>query len=208
MKREELVKLKRILNNELDRRKRINELLSNNLIHEFILLNDLDINELELDDKWHILNEILKEFPITESNGILVLFKSYITACKICYEDTDYYQEEVEFNNPYIEYQTFKDVETNKVYTAYLDNYIQSKVEEENRYYPAIKMSISEYCHKYYKRRLVSELIKKFIVLNPYNFRENNNGFDEVRKDFFETAINKGQSTAKKLILSKYPIMQ
>lgn len=208
MKREELIKLKKLYNKEVAKINRINELLLNDYVKEFIKLNNLNIEKLSVDDKWVLLNEILKDFPITESNGILVLTKSYLTTCKICYEDTNYYKEEVSFDNPEIEYQSFKDIETNKVYIAYLDNYIQKDIAESNRYYNNEIMTTSEFCHKYYKRRLVSELKKEFNLLNPYNSRENNNGFNEVRKDFFETALSKGQGAAKKLVLSKYPLMK
>ena len=91
MNKSELIKLKKLLQQETDKRNRINELLSNNLIQEFLSLNELNINELQVDDKWLILNELLKEFQITESNGILVCTNSYLTECDICYQETNYY---------------------------------------------------------------------------------------------------------------------
>ena len=85
MKKIELIKLKRLLNQEKDRRNRINELLSNDLILEFLSLNNLNINRLQSDDNWLILEEVLKEFEITESNGILVCTGSYLTGENSCY---------------------------------------------------------------------------------------------------------------------------
>lgn len=208
MKQSELIKLKRLLQEEMDRRNRINELLSNDLIQEFLSLNNLNINKLKLDDKWFILNELLKEFQITESNGILVCTGSYLVACSICYQETNYYTKEVPFDDPYIEYQKFKDIETNKIYTAYSDKYIQSRFEEEKRYYTTEKMTLSEFCHKRYGKYLVSEIMEKYTILNPYNSSKNNNGFMEVQNDFFTTAVEKGQSKAKKLVLSKYSQMR
>ena len=204
MKKAELIKLKKLLQQETDRRNRINTLLSNELIQEFLSLNNLNINELQTNDKWLILNEILKEFEITESNKILVCTGSYLTTCSICYQETNYYTEEVSFDNPYIEYQTFEDIETRKIHTAYIDKHIQSRLEEESKYYSRTKMTPSEFCHKRYGRYLISELIEKYNVLNPYNSSKNNNGLNEVRKDFFEAAIEKGQPKAKQLILNKY----
>lgn len=208
MKKTELIKLKKLLQQETDRRNRINELLSNGIIQEFLSLNNLNINELQSDDKWLILKELLKEFQITESNGILVCTGSYLIACSICYQETDYYTKEVRFDNPYIEYQTFEDIETNKIHTAYTDKHIQSRLEEENRYYTTTKMTASDFCHKRYGRFLVSELMEKYTILNPYNSSKNSNGFNEVQKDFFITAIEKGQPKAKQLVLSKYPRMR
>ena len=45
MNKSELIKLKKMLRQEIDRRNRINELLSNGLIQEFLSLNNLNINE-------------------------------------------------------------------------------------------------------------------------------------------------------------------
>ena len=208
MKKAELIKLKKLLQQETDRRNRINELLSNDLIQEFLSLNNLKINELQLDEKWLILKELLKELQITESNGILVCTGSYLVVCSICYQETDYYTEEVSFDNPYIEYQTFEDIETSKIHTAYTDKHIQSRIEEENKYCTTIKMSPNEFCHKRYGSYLVSELMDKYTILNPYNSSKNSNGFNEVQKDFFITAIEKGQPKAKQLVLSKYPRMR
>ena len=208
MKRTELIKLKKLLQKEITRRDRINELLSNNLIQEFISLNNLNIENLPIDDKWIILEELLKEFEITESNGILVRVGNFITTCSICYQETEYYSREVSFDNEYIEYQKFQDIETSKIYTGYCDSYIQRKVDEENKYYPRMQITPSEFCHKRYGRYLTSELKEKYTLLNPYNSSKNGNGFKEVKKDFFTTAIEKGQPKAKQLVLTKYPQMK
>ena len=208
MKKQELIKLKKLLQQEIVRRNRINELLANDLGQEFLSLNNLNVNELPIDDKWHILQEILKEFQITESNGILVCTGSYYVSCSICYQETNYYTGETSFDNPYMEYQRFADIETSKVLVAYRDKYIQRKIEEESRYCRTTQMTPSEFCHQRYGRYLVSELMAKYMILNPYNTGENNNGFSEVQKDFFMTAIESGQPKAKQLVLSKYPKMR
>lgn len=208
MKKTELVKLKKILQQESSKRIRNNELLQDGLIQEFMLLNNLNIQELELDNQWSILEEILKVFEITESNGILVCVGIFITDCSICYQETNYYSREVSFDNEYIEYQQFQDIETSKIHTAYCDSYIQRKVDEENKYYPRMKIIPSEFCHKRYGRYLISELKEKYTILNPYNSSKNENGLKEVRKDFFTTAIGYGQPKAKQLILSKYSQMR
>ena len=208
MKKSELIKLKKLLQQEMERRSRNNELLSNNLIQEFMSLNNLNIQELNIDNKWLILESILKDYEITESNGILVCIGSFITACSICYQETDYYEQEVSFDSEYIEYQRFKDIETSKIHIAYSDSYIQRELEEENKYSIYPNMTPSEFCHKRYGRYLTSELKEKYTLLNPYNSSKNGNGFKEVRKDFFTTAIEKGQSKAKQLVLTKYPQMK
>lgn len=205
MKKTELIKLKKLLQQEIIKRNKINTLLSNELIQEFKSLTNLNINELQLNDNWSILEEILNNFQITESNGILVCTGSYLVCCNIYYQETEYYAKEESFNNPNIEYQIFEDIETRKMYVAYTEKYIKDKIEEQKKYYNIEDITPSEFCYKKYGRYLVSDLIKKYIVLNPYNSSENRNGFNDVQKDFFITAIEKGQPKAKQLVLNKYP---
>lgn len=205
MKKTELIKLKKLLQQEIIKRNKINALLSNELIQEFKSLTNLNINELQLNDNWIILEEILNNFQITESNGILVCTGSYSVYCNIYYQETEYYAKEESFNNPNIEYQIFEDIETRKMYVAYTEKYIKDKIEEQKKYYNIEDITPSEFCYKKYGRYLVSDLIKKYIVLNPYNSSENRNGFNDVQKDFFITAIEKGQPKAKQLVLNKYP---
>ena len=52
MKRTELIKLKKLLQQETLRRNRIKELLSNNLIQEFMLLNNLNLRHNNLAGKY------------------------------------------------------------------------------------------------------------------------------------------------------------
>lgn len=205
MKKTELIKLKKLLQQEIIKRNKINTLLSNELIQEFKSLTNLNINELQLNDNWTILEEILNNFQITESNGILVCTGSYLVCCNIYYQETEYYTKESSFNNPNIEYQIFEDIETRKMYVAYTEKYIKDKIEEQKKYYNMEDITLSEFCYKKYGRYLVSDLIKKYIVLNPYNSSENRNGFNDVQKDFFITTIEKGQPKAKQLVLNKYP---
>lgn len=207
MKKAELIKLKKLLKSEINRRNRINELLSNNLIQEFLSLNKLDINCLTKDE-WIILEELLKEFKITESNGILVCTACYTTDCIINYQETEYFTRPVSFDSHYVEHHAFKDIETGRICKAYSDSYIHNLVMEENRNYPRSYISPSDFCHKRYGMYLVSELKERYTLLNPYNSLENENGFKDVQKDFFTTAIEKGQSKAKQLVLSKYQHMK
>lgn len=205
MKKTELIKLKKLLQQEIIKRNKINTLLSNELIQEFKSLTNLNINELQLNDNWTILEGILNNFKIIESNGILVCTGSYLVCCNIYYQETEYYTKESSFNNPNIEYQIFEDIETRKMYVAYTEKYIKDKIEEQKKYYNMEDITPSEFCYKEYGRYLVNDLIKKYIVLNPYNSSENRNGFNDVQKDFFITAIEKGQPKAKQLVLNKYP---
>jgi len=204
MKKTELIKLKRLLQKEIERRTRINTLLQNRFIEEFLALTNQTSEELPTNDHWQILEELLKDFQITESNNILVITGNYKTEATIYYQETEYDITEVPLDSPQIEYQLFKDIETNQVYKAYSDQYIQRVIEEEIRYFHKKDISLSEFCHTKYGHGLTSELKEKYTLLNPYSSSENQNGFKEVQKDFFTTALKKGQPKAKQLVLTKY----
>lgn len=213
MKREELIKLKKMYNQELERRIRINQLLKEDNVLEYLKLNGINLERMQIEDMWSIIKELLKNIEITETNSILVHTSNYMLECKMCYEETDYYRIAVSFNDNKTEYQTFRNIETGKIYTSCSDDYVKNEFDNNNYsyYFPdknESNITLSEFCHKFYNRVLTSELRKKYTILNPYNSSKNQNGYEEVRKDFFETAITKGQTSAKKLILSKYPLMK
>lgn len=213
MKREELIKLKKMYNQELERRTRINQLLKEDNVLEYLKLNGINIERMQIEDTWSIIKELLKNIEITETNSILVHTSNYMLECKICYEETDYYRLPVPFNDNKTEYQTFRNIETGKIYTSCADDYVKNEFDNNNYsyYFPdknEANITLSEFCHKIYNRVLTSELRQKYTILNPYNSSKNQNGYEEVRKDFFETAITKGQPIAKKFILSKYPLMK
>lgn len=213
MKREELIKLKKMYNQELERRTRINQLLKEDNVLEYLKLNGINLERMQIEDMWSIIKELLKNIEITETNSILVHTSNYMLECKMCYEETDYYRIAVSFNDNKTEYQTFRNIETGKIYTSCSDDYVKNEFDNNNYsyYFPdknESNITLSEFCHKFYNRVLTSELRQKYTILNPYNSSKNQNGYEEVRKNFFETAITKGQTSAKKLILSKYPLMK
>ena len=213
MKREELIKLKKMYNQELERRTRINQLLKKDNVLEYLKLNGINLERMQIEDMWSIIKELLKNIEITETNSILVHTSNYMLECKMCYEETDYYRIAVSFNDNKTEYQTFRNIETGKIYTSCSDDYVKNEFDNNNYsyYFPdknESNITLSEFCHKFYNRVLTSELRQKYTILNPYNSSKNQNGYEEVRKNFFETAITKGQTSAKKLILSKYPLMK
>ena len=213
MKREELIKLKKMYNQELERRTRINQLLKEDNVLEYLKLNGINLERMQIEDMWSIIKELLKNIEITETNSILVHTSNYMLECKMCYEENDYYRITVPFNDNKTEYQTFRNIETGKIYTSCSDDYVKNEFDNNNYSYYFLdknksNITLSEFCHKFYNRVLTSELRQKYTILNPYNSSKNQNGYEEVRKDFFETAITKGQTSAKKLILSKYPLMK
>lgn len=198
-------------NQELERRTRINKLLKEDNVLEYLKLNGINLERMQIEDTWPIIKELLKNIEITETNSILVHTSNYMLECKICYEETDYYRLPVPFNDNNTEYQTFRNIETGKIYTSCSDDYVKSEFDSNDykyRFPNKPNMTLNEFCLELHNRLLTSELMQKYTILNPYNSSKNQNGYEEVRKDFFETAITKGQPSAKKLILSKYPLMK
>ena len=211
MKREELIKLKKMYNQELERRTRINQLLKEDNVLEYLKLNGIIPERMQIEDTWSIIKELLKNIEITETNSILVHTSNYMLECKICYAETDYYRLPVPFNDNNTEFQTFRNIETGKIYTSCSDDYVKSEFDSNDykyRFPNKPNMTLNEFCLELHNRLLTSELRQKYTILNPYNSSKNQNGYEEVRKDFFETVITKGQTSAKKLILSKYPLMK
>ncbi len=177
MQKVELIKLRKLVEKEIKRRKRINELLTNELVKEYIELNNLKVKNLDSNNIREILEQILSSYEIKESNGIYVCTRAYYVYWNVCYEDTNYYSKEVAINSPNAEHKIYTDIETGKRIKAN---------REDNE--PFIK-----------------DFEQSNIVLNPSNTCKNDNNYDEVKFDFFNTALKEGQAKAKKLVLAKYP---
>lgn len=175
MKRNELIRLRELIVKEENRRKRIKELLKREDVLEYLEL--LDLKPADFNDD--ILKMVLKDFNVTKTNGIYVCTNAYYVDYDICYEETNYYTREVEIDSEYAEHRIYTDIESG--------DSISSSKEKDN-----------------WNRPLMSDFERDNIVLNPTNSSKNRNNYDQVRMDFFDSSINKGQSYAKKLILSKY----
>ena len=78
MKREELIKLKKMYNKELERRIRINQLLKEDNVLEYLKLNGINLERMQIEDMWSIIKELLKNIEITETNSILVHTSNYM----------------------------------------------------------------------------------------------------------------------------------
>lgn len=181
MKRNELIQLRELVDDEIKRRKRIKELLGNELVMEYLEITKTNPVDLDINNISEIISKILSSFTITKTNDIYVCTSAWYTDYRICYEDTEYYSQYVAIDSEYAECKIYTDIESSKSITA---------VKEEK---------------ERYGRPLISTFETDNIVLNPHNISKNQNGYEEVKFDFFETALKDGQAKAKKLVLSKYP---
>ena len=180
MKPSQLVYLKKELNRAKERIYRINELLKNKDVIEFLKLNGLSMQSL-IADEWEILTKILENYEINQTNGIYVCTGAYYEYCDICYQETNYYTYPTDLFSELAEYRVYKDIESGVIKHAYL--------------------SLKD-CDC--QAILTKDFESKNIVLNPYGTYKNKNGYDEVRKLFFLEAIKNGRPKAKQLVLSKF----
>lgn len=145
-----------------------------------------NVDEYKSIDNLKVLIDVLNKIKITQTNDIYVCTGTFITDCDICYQDTTWYTRAVPFDADYAEYRCYSDIENNHTIRAY------TKPEFLRSYNPQI---------------ITSEFESKHIVLNPYNSNENDNGFNEVKNEFFMNCIDVGQAKSKRLILKKYKRM-
>ena len=178
MKKEELLKLRELVNNEKNRRKKINGLIDNDLVKEYFKLIDKKIDKITEDDI-EIIKCVLENFEVKKTNGIYVCTCAFYTDYHICYEETEYYTQEVDINSNRAEKKRYVNIESN-------EDVVGTKEKED------------------INRPLISEFERNNIVLNPYNSNKNSNGFYEVRNEFFMNCIKYGQVKSKNLILKKY----
>ncbi len=178
MKAKELNELRSLINKEIERRERVKDLLKDKLVSEYLELTNTSKEELDSENLKEILNEILKTYKITETNGIYVCTSAYYMDCYICYEETNYCTRNVDIDSDQAEYKIYTDIESGNSIKA--TKGLQSNI-------------------------LIGDFERDHIVLNPCNTNEKMNGYQQVRDDFFINAIKDGQAKSKKLILNKYP---
>lgn len=202
MKKSELIKLRKMLKDEVERRNKIKELLSNYSVKEFLNLCKLDAGLYSVDNEWQLVKDLLKNFEIASSNGILVCTGCYCLTRDV-YSNYDYKLSFNEYDDSLVASIDTVDIETGVKYRPYYDKYF------ENKYGSSYEETLNDYC--FYNHKTSTEKLKKkgYTILNPYNFSTiDDNGLNDIRKDFFMTSIKDSQSSAKKLILSKYSLLK
>lgn len=175
MKNMELTRLRRMVNDEIERRKKVNNCLDKDDVLEYLKLVKMSSKKLDVDDIRDILVNLLKEFKVTETNEIYV--------CTCAYDEDNaapikYY---LNPNTDNVDHKEYKNIESGKEIT-------------------------SNWCYG----TSSNEFERTHTVLNPYNTSMNKNGiiengYDEVRLDFFEESYKHGQYEAIQKILKKYP---
>ena len=176
MKKSELIKIRKQVKEEIEKRKLMLELIKDESVKDLLEHFGLTEEMIDISNVREILDNILANFKITETNGLFVCIKAY---------DEDYHAPCVYFTAPDSKYnpdiKSYKDIESGEVVTT------------SNIYGPTI-----------------IEFERSHTVFNPYNAAYDDktikeNGYNEVRLDFFEESYRHGQNKAVQMILKKYP---
>lgn len=181
MEREELLYLKKRLQEEKEKRDKIRNLLQQDNIKELISLAEIS-PDLFVKEDYELLRQILKNFKITKTNGIYICVDAYYYGLEEDINNSDLIFEKLD--SRIYDKRLYKDIENGKEILGCTDN---------------------NDC-QYYSNRVYDKIFnKENIVLNPYNTRKDKNGYEKVRQEFFENAIKYGQTKSKKILLNKYP---
>lgn len=176
MKKSELVLLKKLVKEEIARRQKINQYLADQNVLEYLSLIGQSTEKKDLENVREMIMEILKNFEVKDSNGIYVCTKAFDQDSRAPIR----YYGEPDSRCSY-DYKCYKDIET------------KEEIETDWVYGPNI--DVFERSH---------------IVLNPFNASYDDktirdNGYEDVRLDFFEESYKNGQDKAVRLVLKKYP---
>ena len=176
MRKSEITQLRSLVVAEINRRKQINQYLELKDVIAYLKLVGGSTDKKDYENIRDMLKDILKDFRVKETNGIYVCTKAY---------DED--------SAAPIYYYQRPDSPSSPEHKCYMD--IESRQEVKTNWIYGPSMQDFERSH---------------IVLNPYNASYNDktikdNGYEDVRLDFFEGCFRFGQATAIQMVLKKYP---
>lgn len=182
----DIQKIKERLTAERERIQRLNSSLQDPQVKEYLKLKGIKEKTVYTIDEWQVISEFLKGYETEDPTNIYVCTGATLTECDICYQETNYYERKCSIYDPYLEYREYKNIETGAYVKAYYDI----------RY-------VRPYARKYAK--LISDFEKDVIVLHPCKTDDPDNGYEQVRKYYFETALKYGEEVAEDMVLRKYP---
>lgn len=182
----DLRKIKTKLEEKIQRRNKLNKYLNDKKIQKFIDLANIKVDKKDV-NKEKLLNEVLNDIIIKNTDNIYICDAAYTLDCIIEQDDKIYYERKVDFGYKDIKYKDYINIESEVSTICYKD---ESILETSN---------IDKFL-------LINDFEKENIVLNPYNI-SGNNGFNEVRLEYFLNALEFGKTKAKSMLLKKYKRM-
>ena len=174
MKKEELKKLKELINNQKEINERISKLLNEENIKEYLKLTNTE--EYKLKDNQDILKEALTMVKITPTEDIWIYIQSFNLE-NFIYDNPFYFHETNTENND----------TTGKIYYN-IENLeiVQATIKRKTNY------------------ALVKDFEKEHTIIYPANIKGKTNHFTNIRLEYMKNVIDLGQNKAKKLLLDKY----
>jgi hypothetical protein len=182
MKREELIQLKELIEEEKKRREDIQKLQLKQDVMDYLALLGKEGVELDPNDIIDIVKSIFSDFKVTNTNGIYVCTDAHSVDSQVTYEGTEFYSLRQPINAKNVVRRFYKNI-------------------EDDKYVKASKDKHDIACGLYVD---MNQFESTNTVLNPYNDQLHENGFDEVRANFVSSAISKDQTEAKRRLLSMY----
>lgn len=179
--------IRQLIETEKNKIARLNTLLNIGCVKEYLELKGLKEQSSYSYSEWDILAKILEDYTVDKTNGIYVCIGAYYNDYSIKYGNK-YSVTSCSFDDPCLEYRTYRDIETGQFIRAYSSEELAPRSGRK-------------------KAPLINSFEKCFIVLNPFNTNKEDNGFNIVREEFFTIALNSSEEEAKNYILNKYPRM-
>lgn len=182
MKKSELSKLRNLINAEIEKRKSINQYLNNKDVLEYLNLIEGSTDKKDLNNIKEMLLVILKDFKITNSNGIYVCTKAYDE--DNCAPINYYFRP-----TSNADYKCYKDIETkeeittNWVYGPSIDEFERSHIvlnpynvsyDDENikeNGYEDVRLYFLEGCYKNGQNEAFQKVLKKYPRIGTNNYK-------------------------------------
>ena len=165
MKKSELVKLRKLVKEEIEKRKELNNYLENESVIKYLEMIGESTDKRDLEDIRGMLVEILRNFRVTETNGIYV--------CVCAYDEDDYepplfYRFAGRDDAP--ECRLYKDIESReKIETSWrhgptIDDFERNHIVLNScrSTYEKIRMDFFEECYRKGQNKAVQMILKKY----------------------------------------------
>ena len=184
MLKSELMELRKMYQNELERRSELLKLIQTKEVQDYLKLSGEKspiIKEIEVSK---IIEEYLKKYKIKQTNEIYV-----------CTEAV-YYTTDCSWGGQTSRITIYPEIDSKEAIDRKYKN-IENGI--------TISATTNSERVNLYASYLCSDFEQSHIILNPYNTNENDNSYEEVKHMFFENAIKYSQEHSLKLLLQKYP---
>ena len=182
MRKSELIKLRNLVNEEIEKRKKINQCLNSKDVLEYLNLIDGCTDKKDLNDIKDILKKLLKNYKVTDSNGIYVCTKAYDE--DNCAPITYYYRPTSNADHRcYKDIETEEEITTNWVYGPGINEFESSHIvlnpynasyndkEIKENGFEDVRLYYFEECYKHGQNEAFQKVLIKYPRIGTRNYR-------------------------------------